>query len=198
METTAQSSDDLLLTGNRVILRPIHKDDLPTFLKWVNDPEISIFLNKRGLLSVEDEIAWYERSKSDPENMMDFTVLDKDTNRLIGTMGIHHMKDTPGLAWTGSIIGEKEYRERGGYGTEAKMLMLNYAFARYDLYKIYSYIKEFNKRSIEYAKKCGYVLESVMVNHYPHKEGRCARIIMTLYAEKWPKIWEDYKQKYNL
>jgi RimJ/RimL family protein N-acetyltransferase len=204
MDATQLKNGDIVLRGNRVILRPVIENDLATFCNWLNDPEILKFLNKEGPLSYDDEVQWFERSKNDPDNRVDFAVVDSINDRLIGSMGIHHMKNTNRTAYTGTIIGEKEYWCKG-YATEAKMVLLDYAFNIHllpdgrHIRKIYSDIKSYNPRSMAYAAKCGYVEESRLPKHFEEKNGELHdRVFMAVYREPWLELWEDYRKKYNL
>lgn len=193
--------------NSRVRLRSIEEGDLSTFCKWLNDPEILKFLNKEGPLSYDDELAWYERSKSDPQDRIDFAVedvRDEKNPKLIGSMGIHHMKNLNRTAHTGTIIGEKDYW-CCGYATEAKMFLLDYAFNTHllpdgrHIRKIYSDIKSYNPRSIAYAKKCGYLEETIVLNHFEEKDGELSdRVLLAVYRDPWLELWKDYKEKYSL
>ncbi len=61
-------------------------------------------------------------------------------------MGIHRINWKDRTATTGAVIGEKAYWDKG-YGSEAKMLVLDYAFNMLNLRKICSQVLAFNKRS---------------------------------------------------
>ena len=62
-------------------------------------------------------------------------------------------------AITGTMIGPKEHRGKG-YGSEAKMLFLHFAFNILGLRTLISKVIEFNTASIEYSKACGYQLDT--------------------------------------
>jgi len=77
---------------------------------------------------------------------------------MIGTMGLHRIDLVNRVAITGSVIFKTHHRNCG-YGTDAKMLLLDYAFNWLGLYKVCSSVMAFNGRSAAYSKKCGYVEE---------------------------------------
>ena len=56
------------------------------------------------------------------------------------------------------MIGEKDFWGRG-YGTEALKLVVNYAFNRLNLHKIYAGINSSNKASIRAYQKVGFKVE---------------------------------------
>lgn len=177
--------------GNRVILRPIQEEDLPQFQMWVNDPEVSQYLGQFFPASMEDERTWFNRiSKLNKEDMT-LAIVDSKTNKLIGSMGLHKIDYRAGTAVTGALIGDKNYWGKG-YGSEAKMLFLEFAFHELNLRKIYSYVYEYNERSVAYSKKCGYVEEARLPAHYYRKGKYWAQIIMAVYRDSWEKLWRAY------
>lgn len=197
--STIQSDDEGRIVGNKVILRPIQEKDLEIFMTWVNHPEIFHYLNKTKPITYEEELAWYRRSKENPKDRIDFTILDRATEKPIGTLGVHHMDNINGVAYTGTII-STEY-QCCGYATESKMLLLNYVFSHYDVRVIYSYIKGYNEKSIAYAAKCGYNEITRFPGHYYRESDGTYhdRVIMTVKKEDWIKNnWNEYSKKYNL
>jgi RimJ/RimL family protein N-acetyltransferase len=68
------------------------------------------------------------------------------------------------------MIGEKEYWGKG-YGTEAKMLLLDYAFNVLNLRKITSGVIAFNERSYNYSMRCGYKREGILKSHI-YRDGK--------------------------
>ncbi len=49
-----------MLIGDRVRLRAPERSDLPSFLRWVNDPEVTEHLLVYLPFSMEDEERWYD------------------------------------------------------------------------------------------------------------------------------------------
>ncbi|MCX6756198.1 MAG: GNAT family protein [Candidatus Nomurabacteria bacterium] len=194
-----QSTEPGNIVGNKVVLRPIKEEDLQIFMTWVNHPEIFHYLNKTMPITFEEELAWYYRSKQNPKDRIDFTILDKETENPIGTLGVHHMDNINGVAYTGTII-STEY-QCCGYATEAKMLLLNYVFSHYNVRVIYSYIKGYNEKSIAYATKCGYKEITRFPKHYfRESDGKYHdRVIMVVEKDEWIRdYWTEYTKRYNL
>jgi RimJ/RimL family protein N-acetyltransferase len=50
-----------MLIGKRLRLRAIEKEDLPRFVAWVNDPEVTRHLVFHTPMSLPQEEKWYER-----------------------------------------------------------------------------------------------------------------------------------------
>jgi len=79
----------------------------------------------------------------------------KRGNRLIGSVGLHALDWVHRRGMSGSFIGPPTMRGRG-YGTEAKILLLDHAFRDLGLESIWSYVIRDNDASIRALKKQGY------------------------------------------
>ncbi len=150
--------------GQRLYLRPILSEDLPKITVWINDPEISRYLKVQSPISPEDERKWFDSLANRAGKDVVFAIVLADSHELIGVMGLHRINFQHGTADTGSFIGRKDLWSQG-YGTEAKMLVLEYAFKDLGLRKICSLVYDFNKRSARCLEKCGYVREGVRKAH---------------------------------
>ncbi|MSU55562.1 MAG: N-acetyltransferase [Candidatus Taylorbacteria bacterium] len=181
------------LVGVRgTILRPVMQSDIPLAMKWMNDPEVSEFLNSHLPLTLKNEEEWYNGVSSD-KNQAVFIIVVKDCP--IGIMGIHRINWFDRTATTGAVIGEKEYWGKG-YGTDAKMILLDYAFNTLNLRKIFSSVIAFNKRSLQYSLHCGYVLEGRGRQEIFRKGRYWDRIILGLFKREWLPHWRSYKKKF--
>ena len=48
-----------MIEGRLIRLRPVERGDLPAFVRWINDPEVTEFLKLEPPMSLEDEEAWF-------------------------------------------------------------------------------------------------------------------------------------------
>lgn len=180
--------------GNKVILRPILEEDLPSFLIWLNDPEVSRFIGKPIPISFEQEKEWFLNLSKD-SGKINLAIVDAEKNLLIGNIDVHNINCISAIGTTGTIIGNKDYWGKG-YGTEAKMLFLEFLFHQLNLRKIYSEVIGFNERSINYSLKCGYVQEAIFPNHY-YKDGQYwDKVVLALYREQWEKRWKEFSKNF--
>lgn len=182
----------VFLKGKRIILRPLNKEvDLEKCLIWTNDPEVTNFLS---LLYPIDKIAegeWFDKISKDKNNIV--LAIETLDGKFIGTMGLHSINWVNRTATTGALIGEKRYWGKG-YGTEAKMLILNYAFNQLNLRKIKSEVIAYNKRSLNYSLHCGYEIEGRKKQEI-YKNGQYWDLIqLGLFKNKWLKIWKKYQK----
>lgn len=164
MTRSKGNRDIMFLKGRRIYLRPPTKEDIPLFLKWTNDREVNQYLSMFLPVTEIDETEWLNDLQKKKNENITLVIVHAKSGRPIGTMGLHRIdwKDRRGT--TGALIGEKKFQNKG-YGTEAKMLFLDYAFNTLNLRKICSTVLGFNGRSVAYSKKCGYHVEGVLKSH---------------------------------
>jgi RimJ/RimL family protein N-acetyltransferase len=144
------------------------------------------------------EEKWIENIGNDKHNFPLMIVLKGKTlalDRPIGTIGIHRLDYENRIAVTGAAIGEKDCWGKG-YGTEAKMLLLDFAFNTLNLRKIYSHVLVNNPRSKRYSEKCGYVIEAKLPQHHFRDGTYVDEWILAVYAETWQTLWAKTKKKY--
>lgn len=179
--------------GKKVILRPMRKStDLEACLRWINDPEVTRFLKAFAPTTEAMEAEWFDqigKSKTD----FTFAVEALPDHVFIGVMGLHRISWKDGVGTTGAIIGEKEYWGRG-YGKEAKMLLLDFAFNTLNLRKVCSSVKAFNGRSLAYNKRCGYQEEGRRVKQFFVDGEYHDEILLAVFREDWLPLWAEYQK----
>ena len=180
----------VFLKGKKVILRPLSESDAPALTRWINDPEVRQFLKNYTPQTESAEREWVEslKKKSDTDIVLGIEVRGK----LIGVMGIHKINRKDGLATTGALIGEKRYWGKG-YGTDAKMAVLNYAFNTLNLRKIMSSVFAFNKRSLAYSLHCGYRIEGRLKRQRFANGKYWDEIVLGLFKSDWLPYWRKYQ-----
>jgi RimJ/RimL family protein N-acetyltransferase len=181
--------------GKRIYLRPILKEDVPLLTIWINDPEVHQFLKVNAPMSPEDEIRFVDSLREKKETDIVFAIILEKTNEFIGVMALHKIDHRNGTATTGSFIGRKDLWSKG-YGTEAKMLVLEFAFNMQNLRKICSSTYDFNGRSKRCLEKCGYHEEGVKKKQ-KYRNGRyCDEHVMAVFKEDFLLLWKKYKKKF--
>lgn len=181
----------IFLAGKKINLRPFTKEDIPTLTRWINDPEVREFVSVALPQTEKQEEEWFNKLGQDDKNI----VLGIETKEgvLIGSIGIHQINWRDRFCTTGALIGEKEYWGKG-YGTDAKMVLLDYIFNTLNLHKVCSAVIAYNKRSLYYSLHCGYKIEGRRRKHI-FKSGRYWTLIeLGLFKEEWLPIWKRYKK----
>jgi RimJ/RimL family protein N-acetyltransferase len=156
----------------------------------MNDREVTQFLMIDRPMTILSEEQWIEKLGDNEKNIV--LGIATHTGQLIGTMGLHGIDHKTGSATTGAQIGEGKFRGKG-YGTEAKMLFLHYAFMELNLRKIRSRAFAFNERSIAYLKKTGYEVEGVMKQEV-FKNGEFHDVVLlAVFRDTFIPLWEKYQ-----
>lgn len=187
----------IFLEGRKTILRPLNKEtDIPFITRWINDPEVRRFVSNYLPQSVSMEEKWIDSRMNNMTSDIVFALealVAPGTFRFIGTMGIHdiHWKDR--LVTTGALIGEKEFWGKG-FGTDAKMTLLEYIFNTLHMHKVCSDLISYNTRSLHYSLHCGYKIEGRRKRHF-FQEGRYYDVIeLGLFKKDWLPVWKKYKE----
>ena len=155
-----------MIYGERIRFRGVERDDIPTFVTWLNDPDVIQGLLIHNPLSLADEENWFERMNTRPPDEHVFGIEaripgDKDnqeTWKLIGTYAFDGIEWRTHSAEFGILIGDKSYWNKG-YGTEAVRLLCQHGFKTLNLNRIYLHVFETNPRAIRAYEKAGFVVE---------------------------------------
>lgn len=146
------------LVGTSIYFRALELDDMERLVKWINDPDITQFLTMgRFPINFTREEEWLKGLYKGQNDIVMGIVL-KDGDIHIGNCGLHQIDWVSRGCIFGIMIGEKEYQNRG-YGTEATLLMLKYAFEVLNLNRVELTVYEYNKRAIRCYEKAGFILE---------------------------------------
>jgi len=148
-----------MILGKRVRLRAIEREDIPTFLKWLNDPQVQRYLGRTPFpLSFAEEERWFERELNTEKSRIFAIETGKGVH--IGNIGLHEIDYKDGKATLGIMIGEREYWDQG-YGTDAVRTLLGFAFQELNLHRVSLEVFEFNQRAMRCYEKCGFRHEGV-------------------------------------
>ncbi len=187
------SSNLAFRQGKLVYIRTLYKSlHSETALGWMNNQEVTRYLMRVYPMTFREEEEWMDNQGKDPKNVA-FAIHTIKDDRFIGTIGLHQIDLVNRNAITGTVIGDKEYQGKG-YGTDAKMLLLDFAFNELDLEVILSKVFAFNGRSLAYGKKCGYE-EVGRIPSWIRRHGeRHDEILLVVTQERWRPLWEEYKK----
>jgi diamine N-acetyltransferase len=152
-----------LIYGKRIRLRAIEREDLPRFVAWLNDPEVTAGLSMYLPLSMADEEAWFDQMYKLPPAVhpMMIEVRLQDKWLPVGDCSFNTIDYQSRSGEIGIFIGQKDLWNQG-YGTEAMCLLLKHGFNTLNLHRIFLRVFETNKRAIRSYDKAGFVIEGRM------------------------------------
>ncbi len=142
-----------MIVGQKTRLRAIEREDIPTFVKWLNDPEVRHYLEMYLPMSKAEEEGWFEAQLKDDSSRI--FAIETEEGVHIGNISLGDLDWKNRNAFLGIVIGEKEYWEQG-YGTDAVIALLDFAFKEMNLHRIYLFTYDFNQRAIRCYEKCGF------------------------------------------
>jgi RimJ/RimL family protein N-acetyltransferase len=183
----------VFLEGKKVNLRPLdRRTDAEVMQRWINDPEVRRNLTIIFPQSLTNEEEYIARMGNTTKEVA-LGIVIKETGAFIGVMGLHEIDWANRHATTGALIGEKTYWGQG-YGTDAKMALLDYAFNTLNLHKVCSRVFGFNKRSLAYNLHCGYTIEGIQKQQI-FREGHYRDVaVLGVFKKDWLPIWRRYQK----
>ena len=152
------------IVGNKVYLSPMNSDDYLKYTEWLNDYDIAKGVNQYvNMVSIAGEKEWLEKAVDEKYN---FAIVCMEDDELIGNISLMNVSYIDKTAELGIFIGNKE-KHSCGYGSEAIMLLLNYAFNHINLNNIMLKVYSFNTGAIKAYEKCGFKTYGVLKeSHY--------------------------------
>lgn len=164
-----------MIDGKLVRLRALEPEDAERAYRWINDREVTHFLMARYPYSLAAEKDWAaQAAKTNDFTDLRFAIETLDGVH-IGICGLHHGRPEDRLADLGIMIGEKEYWSQG-YGTDAMLTVLRFAFYQMNLNKVTLGVFEINPRARAVYEKCGFVEEGRGREEY-YQDGRYIDVI---------------------
>jgi RimJ/RimL family protein N-acetyltransferase len=145
----------------RVYLRAFEIDDHVRIHQWRNDREIARNFGGIPLFTSSlNEKKWLEDRIFDKNNVSCAICL-KETSEFIGCIFLNKIDMHNRCGHVPVFIGEKSYWGKG-YATDARILMLRYAFFDRGLNRVWARVLEDNPRAIKMHEKCGYRQEGIL------------------------------------
>ena len=139
------------IKGKILTLRAIEESDLDLLHRWANDPMTQDGIGELHFPSSMDfHKAWFQGLKNDKLNHR-FVVETPDVG-IIGLSSIINIDWRNSHAWHGLVLGDAIHRGKG-YGLDAIMATMRYAFEEMNLERLDGSMIEYNEASL--AAYCG-------------------------------------------
>jgi RimJ/RimL family protein N-acetyltransferase len=99
-----------------------------------------------------------EKQVQEDKNLFHFMIRAKADDRLIGKAALQRVEWTNGNCFIQIGIGSAEDR-RKGYGTQTLQMLLRFAFAELNLFRVSAAVPEYNQGGIALMRKFGFTRE---------------------------------------
>ena len=173
-----------MLKGKQVYLRVVESEDIPTLLKWENDPE-NWKVSGTEVPYTESEMESFVTNHLPIQitGQMRFIITNNSNDLPIGTIDLFEANFKNGFAGVGVLIAEKEFRNKG-LAYEALNLLIGFCGGRLELHHLHCSIHADNASSIALFEKCGFEKIGTRKDWYLHKGERIDEYLYQLCLKK--------------
>lgn len=185
---------EVTLSGNHVILRPPHSDDLESLRDVARDGEIwrnpyAFFPNTEGMFTYLQELLYHDQT------ILPFIIVLRESNQIVGTtrflnIDSHNRRLEIGHTWIA-----KSFR-RTSVNTEAKFLMLQHAFEKLNCIAVEIRTDVLNVVSRKAIERLGAKQDGILRNHKIMRDGRIRdTVCYSIIKDEWPYVKENLVKK---
>jgi RimJ/RimL family protein N-acetyltransferase len=176
---------DSILSGDRVRLRGVRDDDVPTLARWEMDAgrmaTLSHWVVPPSETATRERIARWSANQEDDVGFA-IEALD-DPPVLVGNIGLWGARAKDRCASLGIGLG-REHIGRG-YGTDAMRVIVGYAFREMGLHRIQLGVAPFNPAGIRAYEKAGFVEEGRRREAVLHDGRWYDEVLMSILDHEW-------------
>ena len=153
-----------LFEGRDIRFGPIDYEKDPEIeTKWTHDSAFMRMyeINPARPLSaaiIKKQYEKLEKQVEEDKNLYHFMIRAKEDDRLIGRAAIQWIEWTNGNAWLHLGIGSAQ-DQRKGFGSQALGMLMRFAFAELNLFRLSARIPEYNQAAIALFSKFGFAEE---------------------------------------
>lgn len=149
-----------MIRGKNTYIRLMEETDVQHKVEWFNDEEVRRTLNVDFPISIVGTKKWLHNVSLN-NTRKDFIICSEADNVPIGYCGLVNIdfKNSKAESYLG--IGNKKYWGKG-HASEARRLILEYAFNELALNKVYSYVWTENEKMKHINEKVGFKIEGTL------------------------------------
>ena len=170
---------DRTLAAADVLLRPLEEGDIPSLIRWSEDPELRQLTGEVAPMDQQQAEAFLEKTRTEESRRWFAVTVD---GRIIGEAGL--LRIFP--AWRTTDVSVVLGEERGkGYGTQAGRLLLDLAFRELGMHRVAIGVVGFNEVALRFWEVLGFRKEGVQRDGYLLEDGYHDFVMMSLLEEEW-------------
>ena len=153
-----------LFEGQDIRFGPIdHEKDPEIESKWTHDSDFMRMMETMparpmSAAMIRKQYEKLEKKIEEDKNLYHFMIRAKVDDRLIGTAEVQRIEWANGNGFLRLGIGAAGDRGKG-YGTQALRMLLRFAFAELNLFRVSAAVPEYNEAAIALFRKFGFVQE---------------------------------------
>jgi RimJ/RimL family protein N-acetyltransferase len=179
-----------LFEGQDIRFGPIdHEKDAEVEAKWTHDSDFMRMLETMparpmSAAMIRKQYEKLEKKIDEDKNLYHFMIRAKADDRLIGTADVHRIEWANSNGFLRLGIGAAEDRGKG-YGTQALRMLLRFAFAELNLFRVSAVVPEYNEAAIALLKKFGFVQEVCRRKALERDGRRWDLYVFGLLSDEW-------------
>lgn len=144
--------------GEKVVLRAMEPEDMEKLRETTNDPDTERLVGGWSFpVSRYEQTRWYERAVADKSSLR-FIIEVIEGHKAIGMVNLVNIDWKNRSAFHGIRL-YNSAPKGNGYGTDAVMAIMKYAFEELQLVRLDGSWVEYNQPSIRLYQKCGWSIE---------------------------------------
>jgi len=175
-----------MLKGRRVSLRRVEPADYAHILRWQNDPEVFRWMDYVKPFSSADIAASEERAVTEGYPF----VIEAD-GKPVGRVGLNNIRPRDRMASLYIFVGDREVWGRG-YGRDALMALLTYAFDALNMRQVELWTLADNERAIHMYKGCGFVEDGRLRDRSWIEGHYVDHLVLSINAEEFARSRSEY------
>lgn len=179
-----------LFEGDAIRFGPIDYEKDPEIeSRWTHDAEFMRLYDiaparPMSAAMVKKQYEKLEKQVEEEKNLYHFTIRSREDDRLIGKAMIQWIEWSNGNGHLRLGIGAAEDR-RKGHGTQALRMLLRFAFAELNLFRVTAIVPEYNEGAIALFGRAGFI-EEVRRRKSLERDGRRWDLLMFgLLKDEW-------------
>jgi RimJ/RimL family protein N-acetyltransferase len=179
-----------LFEGQDIRFGPIDHDKDPELeSKWTHDSEFMRLMETAparpmSAAMIKKQYEKLEKQIEEDKNLYHFMIRAKADDRLMGKASIYWIEWANGNAFIRLGLGAAEDR-RKGYGTQALRMLLRFAFAELNLFRVTAVVPEYNEGAIALLQKFDFVQEVCRRKSLERDGRRWDLYVFGLLSEEW-------------
>lgn len=142
-----------------IVLREFEETDIPLKIEWINDPENNRYLHYELPMQLDKTVKWFHNK--DNSKRIDCTIEYKGI--AVGIIGLLQIDIVNSKAEYYITIGNRNFKKKG-IATKATEIILDYAFDKLKLHKVYLTVDSENKVAIKLYEKAGFKQEGYFID----------------------------------
>ena len=164
------------------ILRDIKDAEIDLMRVWRNEPATRVNMYTQHEISTNEHATWWAKTRIKENDKYFMYEIDGIPSGISAFTGIDHHSETSAWAFYASPTAPR------GTGSKMEYLMLQYAFEKLKLQKLYCEVLAFNASVIKLHQKFGFKIEGIFRNQYKAPTGFVDIYRLGILSSEWQEI----------